>query len=219
MQIALFNPGLVGNVFYNSNGQNFDLQGLETSLVYRPIGGLTFQAAASWNQSKQVNSPSLIDNNPASNNYGHPITTNCDSTGNNCVAVSNVYGPPGSPTADSPPLQFSIRARYDFSLSDSLLAFAQVGASHVGHSYTQAGANPPLTTGDPITTGRLRFEDPAYTTFDASFGISKDQWMVSVFGENLGDSHAAVFTSTDQFIVAQTPLRPRVIGVSVEYKF
>ncbi len=219
VQIALFNPGLVGNVFYNSNGQNFDLQGLETSLVYRPIGGLTFQAAASWNQSKQVNSPSLIDNNPASNNYGHPITTNCDSTGNNCVAVSNVYGPPGSPTADSPPLQFSIRARYDFSLSDSLLAFAQVGASHVGHSYTQAGANPPLTTGDPITTGRLRFEDPAYTTFDASFGISKDQWMVSVFGENLGDSHAAVFTSTDQFIVAQTPLRPRVIGVSVEYKF
>ena len=27
------------------------------------------------------------------------------------------------------------------------------------------------------------------------------------------------FVSTDQFIVAQTPLRPRVIGASVGYRF
>lgn len=219
VQVSLFNPGLVGNVFYNSNGQNFDLQGLETSLVFRPIGGLTLQAAASWNQSKQTNSPSLIANNPDSNNFGKPITTNCDSTGSNCVGVSNVYGPPGSPTADSPPLQFSLRARYEFSYSDTVEGFFQVGASHVAHSYTQAGANPPLVTGDPITTGRLRFEDPAYTTFDASLGFSKDQWIVTLYGENLSDSNVSVFTSTDQFIVAQTPLRPRVLGASIEFKF
>ena len=158
-------------------------------------------------------------NNPGSINFGKPITQNCDSAGSNCVAVSNVYGPPGSPTADSPPVQFSLRARYEFSLSNSMEAFFQVGASHVGHSYTQAGANPPLTTGDTITTGRLRFEDPAYTTYDASFGVSKDQWTLMLFGENLGDSNASVFTSTQQFIVAQTPLRPRVLGVSIDYKF
>jgi hypothetical protein len=28
-----------------------------------------------------------------------------------------------------------------------------------------------------------------------------------------------VFVSTDQFIVAQTPLRPRVIGGEIGYKF
>jgi hypothetical protein len=28
-----------------------------------------------------------------------------------------------------------------------------------------------------------------------------------------------VFVSTDQFIVAQTPLRPRVLGLQMGYKF
>ena len=35
------------------------------------------------------------------------------------------------------------------------------------------------------------------------------------FGENLANSNKSVFVSTDQFIVAQTPLRPRVIGLQL----
>jgi hypothetical protein len=65
----------------------------------------------------------------------------------------------------------------------------------------------------------LRFENPAYSTFDASIGVSKDAWIVTAFGENLGNSNASTFVSTDQFIVAQTPLRPRVLGLSCSYKF
>jgi hypothetical protein len=42
---------------------------------------------------------------------------------------------------------------------------------------------------------------------------------VAFVGENLSNSNAAVFTSTDQFIVAQTPLRPRTLGVTLSYKF
>ncbi len=45
MQIAFFNPGLVGNIFYNTNGQNFLIPGIETSLVARVTTGLTLQAA------------------------------------------------------------------------------------------------------------------------------------------------------------------------------
>jgi len=37
--------------------------------------------------------------------------------------------------------------------------------------------------------------------------------------ENLANSNASTFISTGQFIVAQTPLRPRVIGVSIGYSF
>ena len=40
VQVAFFNPGLVGNIFYNTNGQNFDIKGIETSLVARVIAGL-----------------------------------------------------------------------------------------------------------------------------------------------------------------------------------
>jgi iron complex outermembrane receptor protein len=39
------------------------------------------------------------------------------------------------------------------------------------------------------------------------------------YGKNLANSNASVFTSTDQFIVAETPLRPRVIGMRFQYTF
>ncbi|HMI73336.1 MAG TPA: TonB-dependent receptor [Steroidobacteraceae bacterium] len=217
VQVAFFDPGLVGNIFYNTNGQNFLITGWETSLVVRVISGLTLQGAASWNHSRQTNSPALIDNNPASNNFGKPITQNCDDTGANCAAVTNPFGPIGAPSANSPPVQFSLRGRYDWRMGD-YKPYVQFGASHTGHSFTQAGSNPSIDVAG-ITTGRLRFENPAYTTFDASLGVAKDAWTANAFAENLSNSHASTFTSTDQFIVAETPLRPRIIGVSFGYKF
>ncbi|MDP9014835.1 MAG: TonB-dependent receptor [Pseudomonadota bacterium] len=216
VQISFFDPGLVGNLFYNTNGQNFIVKGVETSVVARVTSGLTVQGAASWNQSRQTNSPSFIDNNPNSVNFGHVITDNCNATP--CVPVTNPFGPIGSPTANSPPLQFSLRARYEWSFAD-YGSFIQFGVTHTGHSFTQAGSNPTFAGAGTISTSRLRFEDPAYTTVAASCGISKDAWNVMIFGENLSNSNAATFTSTDQFIVEQTPLRPRVVGLSFGYKF
>jgi outer membrane receptor protein involved in Fe transport len=219
VQVAFFDPGLVGNVFYNTNGQNFLIKGIETSLMARVMSGLTVQAAASWNESKQTNSPQLIDNNPASANFGKAITQNCDSTGANCSPVTNPFGPVGSPSANAPPIQFSARARYEWSMAGGYVPFVQVGVTHSGHSFTQAGSNPTLADAGSISTGRLRFENPAYTTVAASVGVSKDSWYANLFGENLSNSNASTFVSTDQFIVAQTPLRPRVLGAEFGYKF
>lgn len=218
VQVAFFNPGLVGNIFFNTNGQNFLIKGIETSLVARVLPGLTAQAAGSWNHSRQTNSPALINNNPASGGFGQPITQNCDKTGANCTPVTNPFGPIDSPSANAPPIQFSLRLRYDWSFG-GYLPFVQVAATHSGHSFTQAGSNPTIFDAGGITTGRLRFENPAYTTYDASLGVAKDAWNVMFFGENLSNSHKSVFVSTDQFIVAETPLRPRILGVSVGYKF
>ncbi|MBS0393160.1 MAG: TonB-dependent receptor [Proteobacteria bacterium] len=217
VQIEFFNPGLVGNLFYNTNGQDFVIKGIETSLIARPVSGLTLQGAASWNSSRQTNSPALIDNNPASVNYGKPITELCTTTP--CTPVTNPFGPVGAPSADAPPLQFSLRARYDWSVGSGYLPFAQVSAHHTGHSYTQAGANPNYSIGGAVSTSRGRFENPAYSTYDASLGVAKDNWVLTLYGENLANSNASTFVSTDQFIVAQTPLRPRVIGVSWSYTY
>jgi iron complex outermembrane receptor protein len=218
VQVAFFNPGLVGNIFYNTNGQNFVIKGIETSVVARVVTGLTLQGAASWNQSRQTNSPALIDNNPDSAGFGKPITQNCDSTGA-CTAVTNPYGPIDSPSANAPPIQFSLRARYEWAIA-GYVPYVQFGATHSGHSFTQAGSNPTIADNQgAITTGRLRFENPAYTTYDASIGVSKDAWWLNAYGENLANSNKSVFVSTDQFIVAQTPLRPRVLGVQIGYKF
>jgi iron complex outermembrane recepter protein len=218
VQTILFDPGLVGNVSFNTNGPNYRIRGLETSIVARVISGLTVQGAASWNHSEQTNSPALISNNPASSNFGKPITQVCSSSGTNCGPVTQPYGLIGSPTANSPPLQFSLRARYEWSVGD-YEPFVQVGVVHTGHSYTQAGANPPLIPGQPVTTSRLRFEDPAYSTYNASLGVSRDRWTFTLYGENLSNSNATIYTSTSEFNVEQTPLRPRVIGGSFSYTF
>ncbi|GAC1673923.1 MAG: TonB-dependent receptor [Steroidobacteraceae bacterium] len=218
VQVAFFDPGLIGNIFFNTNGQNFLVKGIETSIVARVMEGLTVQGGGSWNQSRQTNSPALIDANPQSINFGKPITVSCTSAGTNCTPITNPFGPIGAPSANSPPIQFSLRARYEWSLAD-YSAFVQVGATHTGHSFTQAGSNPTIAASGTVSTGRLRFEDPAYTTYDASLGVAKDAWNVHGYVQNLSNSNASVFTNTDQFIVAQTVLRPRVIGVAFGYKF
>ncbi len=37
VQVAFFDPGVVGNIFFNTNGQNFLIKGVETSLVARVV--------------------------------------------------------------------------------------------------------------------------------------------------------------------------------------
>jgi iron complex outermembrane recepter protein len=217
-QVAFFDPGVTGNIFFDTNGQNFLIKGVETSLIARVMTGVTLQGAASWNHSEQTNSPALVDQNPASNNFGKAITQVCDTSGANCGPIVNPYGPVGSPTANAPPLQFSARIRYDWNIA-GYAPWVQFGATHSAHSFTQAGANPTFGAGQTVTNSRGRFENPAYTVYDASLGVAKDAWYVNVYGENLANSNASVFVSTDQFIVAQTPLRPRVIGVTIGYSF
>ena len=218
VQVAFFDPGVVGNIFFDTNGQNFLIKGVETSLVARVVTGLTLQGAASWNQSRQTNSPALIDNNPASVNFGKPITMSAAQSGTNCAPITNPFGPIGAPSANAPPMQFSLRARYEWSIA-GYAPYVQVGATHNGHSFTQAGANPTFGPGETVTNSRGRFENPAYTVYDASFGVAKDAWWVNVYGENLSNSNDSVFVSTDQFIVPQTPLRPRVLGAAIGYSF
>jgi iron complex outermembrane receptor protein len=218
VQIGFFDPGETGNLAFGTNGQDFRIRGVETSIVARVFQGLTVQGGASWNSSTQTNSPSLIDSNPASVNFGKEITELCaKGTGANCTVINNLFGPPGSPSANSPPIQLNLRARYDWAIN-SYNAFVQFGGQHTGHSYTQSGNDPALSA-KGINTTLLRFENPAYTTYDASLGVAKDAWSAHLFAQNLTNKETSLFTNTAQFAVAQTALRPRVLGVKFSYKF
>jgi hypothetical protein len=97
--------------------------------------------------------------------------------------------------------------------------FFSVGAQHVGDMQNEPSS---FASGagvlDPTTTW-LRYDQPGYTTYDAALGISKDQWHVEAFGQNLGNSDASLFTTSGQFIEAQVPLRPRVLGIKFGFKF
>jgi iron complex outermembrane recepter protein len=215
VQVSFLQPSLTGNVTFDTNGQNFVIKGLETSLVARITRDLTLQGSASWNHSEQTNSPQLLNGNPLSVNFGKPITEICTPS---CAAVVNPYGLIGSPSANSPPIQFSVRARYEFVVGD-YRSFVQASAAHSGHSFTQAGSNPTITASGFVSTTRLRFENPPFTNFDAALGIEKGAWNAQLFAENLANANTSLFTNADQYIVAQTPMRPRVIGVKIGYTF
>ena len=214
VQVDFFDPGQLGNLLFFTNGPDYRIRGAETSLVARVTDRLTAFAGASWNSSEQTNSPFLVANDPTllqnsttTAQLGKPIT-----------AFRNPYGPLGSPTANSPPMQLNVRLRYEGTVADYRV-FVQVGGMHTGHSYTQSGSNPALSVGGAINTTFLRFEDPAYSQFDASAGVAKGAWNVQAFVTNLTDRIASVFTSTGQFVESQTVTRPRVIGIKLGYYF
>jgi outer membrane receptor protein involved in Fe transport len=218
VQIEFFNPGVVGNLFYNTNGQNFEIKGVETQLVAQITDGFTLQGAGAWNSSEQTNSPYLLVNNPAAPGYGKPITNACNLFLLACQPVSNPFGTVGSPSANAPPVQFNLHARYEWHIA-GYVPFIQAGAFHTAHSFTQAGANPTYHLGGTVSTSRGRFENPAYTTYDAAIGVAKDAWRFALTCENLNNSNASTFVSSQQFITAQTPLRPRVITGTFGYSF
>ena len=193
--VEFFAPQLgFGNLTFVTNGPNYRVRGGELQIVARVTDGLTVQGSASYNRSYETNSPFLTNNNPASPNFGKPITS-----------VVNVFGLQGSPLGESPTFQGNMRARYEFPLGE-YKAFTQLGGQYYGASWSTVG------TVDNYKMG-------GWATLDASVGVAKDAWTAEFFAQNLADRNASVYTNSAQFIVTQTPLRPRIAGVKFSYKF
>ena len=72
---------------------------------------------------------------------------------------------------------------------------------------------------NPPTTPLDRYTIPAYTTYDAAVGVSKDTWTVQLTGSNLSNSNAVTNVSSAQLIKATIPLRPRMLMASFAYRF
>jgi iron complex outermembrane recepter protein len=65
----------------------------------------------------------------------------------------------------------------------------------------------------------VRFENPGYSQYDASVGVAKDAWTAEVYAQNLTNVNVSTYTSTNQFVPAETILRPRVLELRIGYKF
>ena len=50
-------------------------------------------------------------------------------------------------------------------------------------------------------------------------GVAKDAWTTEFYAQNLTDVIKSTYTSTNQFVPAETITRPRVLGVKFGYKF
>jgi outer membrane receptor protein involved in Fe transport len=194
-QINFFDPqGGLGNLTFATNGPKYRVRGAELQAIARVTDGLTVQGSTSYNESRQTNSPFLINNNPLSPSFGQSITS-----------IANPYGAVGTRLANSPLSQWNLRLRDEIPVG-VYKTFWQVGASHIGDSLS--------ATGNVIT-----YDQPGYATYDAAIGVSKDAWNVQFFGQNLTSVNASTFTNGAQFVQTETVTRPRIAGIKFGYKF
>jgi outer membrane receptor protein involved in Fe transport len=214
VQLTLFNPVALGNTTFAINGPTYEIKGVELQIVSRVTDGLTVQGSSSWNSPNQSTSPCLTSNIAASPTFGQCITSVKG------APFENPFGALGTRPAFSPPLEFNLRARYDWTFNE-YKPFAWVGGSHIAHM-----SNEPATyqAGDvpseaiPTTT-ILKYDQPGYTTYDAAIGVAKDNWTAQFTGNNLSNSNASTFTNSGQFIKEEVPLRPRVLTLQFGLKF
>jgi outer membrane receptor protein involved in Fe transport len=195
VQTGLFCPTCgLGNLTFGTNGPNYRVKGVELQLSALVMTGLSFQGSASWNSSELVNSPALVNNNPASPTFGQPIQLS-----------GPIYGQPGTPLANSPPFQANLRGRYEWN-AGNYHPFVQAGFQHQSHSLSATGY---------VAT----FDQPEWTTYDAAIGVAKDAWLCQLVGTNITDVNKSLFTSARQWTITETPMRPRTIELRVSYHF
>ena len=220
IQMAAFDQNISNQTFVN-NLANARIHGIEGDITARPTSGLTIGAGFSYNDTKLTGC------------NGNPVAQ--------VLCAQGVIVPAGSPLALSPKFQGNLRFRYEWEMPSGLKPFVAAGVHYVGSTITSdiantnilyTGCNAPYNhcgqtstingvvvhPGDPIQLQPSSFAQPSYTTFEASFGVSMDNWSLTVFGENLGDKRPQLFTSANDGEKRVTTSRPRTIGMRVSYK-
>lgn len=235
IQIGFFNPAAgFGNTAFATNGPSYNIKGVEAQIFARPYEGLTINASGTYNSSKQSNAPCFIANNPTASSFGNCITerfgNGYDQAGNPLtLPVQSPFGTVGSITPFSPKFQGNIRFRYEWAGKNGMDWFAAVGGNYISAQFNQPATYP---SGDvpgngnvlgpngiivPATTV-LRYRMPGYGLVDSQIGFTKDNWTVTIFGDNIFNSHASTFTNSSQYIKTSTIVRPRTYGIKIAAK-
>jgi len=213
IQMTVFDQN-ISNQTFTTNLTDARIKGIEGDITWRPTRELTFNSAFSYNDSKLTK-------------YRKNTT---------------VLLPLGSPLALSPKFQANVRARYETEMSSGLRPFVQAAFHHVGKSVSSdidnvdiryQSFNPtlgyagsiPITyngvvvkPGDVIAPLPVSLPQAAYNTFSASFGVSKDDWNIEIYGENLTDERPELYKSNNDGETRVTTSRPRTIGMRVSFK-
>ncbi|WP_421847458.1 TonB-dependent receptor [Novosphingobium sp.] len=235
IQIGFFNPAAgFGNTAFAANGPTYHIKGIEAQIIARPATGLTIQGSGTYNDSKQANSPCFIVNNPTATDVGKCLTTrfgglNADGSVKPALSVQSPYGTPGSVTPFSPKFQGNIRARYEWTGKADINWFVAAGVNYTSSYFNQPGTYP---SGDEVANGNsvsangviipgttvLRYKMKGYALADAQIGFTRDNWSVTLFGDNIFNSHASTFTNSSQYIKTSTVVRPMTYGIKIATK-
>ena len=177
---------------------------------HRP--GSRCRARRPGTSSEQTNSPVLIDNNPGA----APTSASRSPTPATPSAATACRSPTPSarlvPRAPTRRRSSSACARATNGHSQATRPLCRSARPTAAIPSRRPAPIPPLAQAAASApagcASRTRLTPP---TMPPS-GSRRMPGTCNLYGENLSNSNASVFVSTDQFIVAQTPLRPRVLG-------
>ena len=213
VQIGVFDQN-ISNQFFNANLIDARIKGVEGDIAWRTTPELTLNASFSYNDSE--------------------ITRYLKNT--------QVLRPIGSSLAVSPKFQGNFRLRYEKELASGLKPYFQGAFSHVSSSVSSVidnvdiryqSFNPtlgyagsiPITyngvtvrPGDVVVPLKTSLPQASYNKFSLAFGVSKDNWGIEIFGENLTDERPELFKSGNDGETRITTSRPRTIGMRVSFK-
>ncbi len=114
--------------------------------------------------------------------------------------------PSGSPLPNVPEFKGTVFARYEFSLTSSLPAYAQLSWSYTGSSESEiVPAN--SVPQDSYSIGNLRA------------GVNKGSWGVDLFVNNVGDEVAQIYIHPRSYELTTVTNRPRTFGVKYWARF
>ena len=232
-QLLYFNPAAgFGNTAFATNGPSYHIKGAEVQIVARPMNGLSIQGSATYNDSKQSSAPCFIENIGPAAAIGQCIKTLYNSSDPaNPKTAASPFGTVGSTTPFSPHVQANARGRYEWAGKADMNWFVSGGVSYISSMYNQPSSYPSGDAADGVSSFAgpngavipgstlLRYKMPGYALVDASIGFTHNNVTVTIFGENLTNSHASTNTSSAEFIKTEVPVRPLIYGMKVSTKF
>ncbi len=212
IQITVFDQN-ISNQTFTTNLLDARIKGIEGDLTWRATSEFTINSAFSFNDSEMTK----------------------------YRKNTKVLRPLGGPLALSPKFQFNARLHWEKELSSGLSPFANLSFHHVGKSISDvidnvdiryqssnptlgyATSTPVLYNGVLVKPGDVIKPIPAaqnlgsYNTIGASFGVSKDDWRIEIFGDNLTDERPELYKSGNDGEIRTTTSRPRTVGIRFSY--
>jgi iron complex outermembrane recepter protein len=203
IQITVFDQN-ISNQTFTTNLLDARIKGVEGDITWRATQEFTFNSAFSFNDSKLTK-------------YRKNTT---------------VLRPLGGPLALSPKFQFNARLNWEKELASGLRPFANVAFHYVGKSISDVIDNVDIRYSGPAVTYNGVVVNPgdvvspilaaqqlnSYSTIGASFGVSKDDWRMEIFGDNLTDARPQLYKSGNDGENRTTTSRPRTLGLRLSYK-
>lgn len=191
-------------------------QGLELEITATPNEHLDFSASAALNNSKLRSTLTSTD------------------TGGNVSVVSGLKA--GNRLPSVPEVQMSASATYGWSVGQASRAFVTGSYQFTGSRYTliddevagvgtvplnSFGAN---TIGGPLTQSTFTFDPllPSYSIVNLRVGLTREQWEVAVFANNLTDERALLALDRERGTLARVGYltnQPRTMGVTLRFEY